>query len=96
MSGRCRYSDTPPLRPLLSDPPGPGVPALTGWIPIVTAVQAAADVSFGASLPSGYGHDYRVEYVDAFARLVPPEGWERADTARLQAFLAETAVIAAP
>ena len=80
----------------MSDPPGPGVPALTGWIPIVTAVQAAADVSFGASLPSGYGHDYRVEYVDAFARLVPPEGWERADTARLQAFLAETAAIAAP
>ena len=80
----------------MSDPPGPGVPALTGWIPIVTAVQAAADVSFGASLPSGYGHDYRVEYVDAFARLVPPEGWERADTARLQAFLAETSAIAAP
>jgi uncharacterized membrane protein len=80
----------------MNDPPGPGVPALTGWIPIVTAVQAAADVSFGASLPSGYGHDYRVEYVDAFARLVPPEGWERADTARLQAFLAETAAIAAP
>ena len=80
----------------LSDPPGPGVPGLTGWIPIVTAVQAAADVSFGASLPSGYGHDYRVEYVEAFARLVPPDGWERADTARLQAFLAETAAIAAP
>jgi uncharacterized membrane protein len=80
----------------MNDPPGPGVPPIMGWIPIVTAVQAAADVSFGASLPSGYGHDYRVEYVEAFARLVPPEGWDRADTARLQAFLAEESTIASP
>jgi uncharacterized membrane protein len=80
----------------MRDPPGPGVPTLLGWIPIVTAVQAAADVSFGASLPSGFGHDYRVEYVDAFARLVPPEGWDSADTARLQAFLAEESTIASP
>jgi uncharacterized membrane protein len=80
----------------MNDPPGPGVPAFAGWIPIVTAVQAAADVSFGASLPSGFGHDYRVEYVEAFARLVPPDGWDRSDTARLQAFLAESASVAAP
>ncbi len=80
----------------MSEPPGPGVPAFGGWIPIVTAVQAAADVSFGASLPSGFGHDYRVEYVEAFARLVPPDGWDRSDTARLQAFLAESASVAAP
>ena len=46
-----------------------------------------ADLSFAASLPSGFGHDYRVDYVDAFARIAPPDAWTDDDTARLEAYL---------
>lgn len=71
----------------MNEPRGPGVPPATAWFPIVSAVQAMADLSFPASLPSGFGHDYRVDYADAFARVAPPEGWTAEDTARLEAFL---------
>ena len=72
----------------MDEPRGDGVPPGTGWFPIVSTVQAAADLSFSASLPSGFGHDYRVDYADAFARVAPPEGWTDEDTARLEAYLA--------
>ena len=78
----------------MDEPRGRGVPPATGWFPIVSAVQAAADLSFASSLPSGFGHDYRVDYVDAFARVAPPEAWTDEDNARLEAYLdadAETA-----
>jgi uncharacterized membrane protein len=78
----------------MDEPRGDGVPPDTGWFPIVSAVQAMADISFAASLPSGYGHDYRVDYVDAFARLAPPAGWTAEDTARLEASLATDAGVA--
>ena len=64
----------------MDEPRGRGVPPATGWFPIVSAVQAAADLSFASSLPSGFGHDYRVDYVDAFARIAPPEAWTDEDT----------------
>ncbi len=79
----------------MGEPRGHGVPQDGGWFPIVSAVQAAADISFGASLPSGYGHDYRVDYADAFAQVAPPDRWTDADTARLEAHLAAEAEIAA-
>ena len=78
----------------MDEPRGHGVPPGTGWFPVVSAVQAAADLSFPSSLPSGFGHDYRVDYADAFARVAPPEAWTVEDTARLEAYLtpdAETA-----
>jgi uncharacterized membrane protein len=79
----------------MAEPRGHGVPPGTGWFPIVSAVQAAADLSFSATLPSGFGHDYRVDYVDAFARVAPPEAWTDDDTARLEAHLAADAQTAA-
>lgn len=79
----------------MDQPRGEGVPPDTGWFPIVSTLQALADLSFPASLPSGYGHDYRVDYADAFARVAPPEAWTAEDTARLEAYLAaETATAA--
>ena len=72
----------------MDEPRGDGVSPDTGWFPIVSAIQAAADLSFSAGLPSGFGHDYRVDYVDAFARVAPPEDWTDEDTARLEAHLA--------
>jgi uncharacterized membrane protein len=79
----------------MDEPRADGVPPDTGWFPIVSAVQAAADLSFAASLPSGFGHDYRVDYVDAFARIAPPEAWTDDDTARLEAYLDADAKTAA-
>ncbi len=79
----------------MDEPRGHGVPPGTGWFPIVSTVQAAADLSFASSLPSGFGHDYRVDYVDAFARVAPPEAWTDEDTARLEAHLAADAETAA-
>jgi uncharacterized membrane protein len=79
----------------MEEPRGVGVPPETGWFPIVSAVQAAADLSFAASLPSGFGHDYRVDYVDAFARIAPPDDWTDDDTARLEAYLEADAKTAA-
>jgi uncharacterized membrane protein len=76
-------------------PRGIGVPPETDWFPIVSAVQALADLSFAASLPSGFGHDYRVDYVDAFARIAPPDEWTDEDTARLEAYLEADAKTAA-
>jgi uncharacterized membrane protein len=78
----------------MDEPRGDGVPPDTGWFPIVSVIQAAADLSFSASLPSGFGHDYRVDYADAFARVAPPESWSAEDTARLEAYLAADAEIA--
>jgi uncharacterized membrane protein len=79
----------------MDEPRGIGVPPDTGWFPIVSAVQALADLSFAASLPSGFGHDYRVDYVDAFARIAPPTAWTDDDTARLEAYLDADAATAA-
>jgi uncharacterized membrane protein len=79
----------------MDEPRGSGVPPATGWFPIVSAVQAAADLSFASSLPSGFGHDYRVDYVDAFARVAPPGAWTDEDSARLEAYLDADARIAA-
>ena len=79
----------------MDEPRADGVPPDTGWFPIVSAVQAAADLSFAASLPSGFGHDYRVDYVDAFARIAPPDAWTDDDTARLEAYLEANAQTAA-
>ncbi|HEY6608439.1 MAG TPA: alpha/beta-hydrolase family protein [Candidatus Limnocylindria bacterium] len=76
------------------DPRGTGVPAIGGWFPIVSTIQAMADIAFQSSLPPGYGHDYRREYADAFARVAPPASWTDADTARLEAYLAEDAATA--
>lgn len=79
----------------MEEPRGPGVPPGTGWFPIVSAVQAVADLSFPASLPSGFGHDYQVDYAEAFAQVVPPDAWTDEDTARLAAYLAADAETAA-
>jgi uncharacterized membrane protein len=79
----------------MDEPRGDGVPRGSGWFPIVSAVQAAADLSFPSSLPSGFGHDYRVDYVDAFAQVAPPETWTDEDTARLEAHLVTDAETAA-
>jgi uncharacterized membrane protein len=76
-------------RPEWTDrPKGYDVPARAGWYPIVTGVQEVADLVAGFSAPSGYGHNYAVDFVTGWAAVMPPQGWTAADSARLQRHLA--------
>ncbi|HEX2158547.1 MAG TPA: alpha/beta-hydrolase family protein [Actinomycetes bacterium] len=75
-------------RPEWTDrPQGYDVPARAGWYPIVTGLQEVADLIAGFSAPSGYGHDYGVDFPTGWAAVVPPAKWTAADTARLQRHL---------
>ncbi len=54
------------------------------WIPFVTFWQVTADLPFAGNVPDGHGHVYRLQYVDAWARVLQPPGWdaERAEQLR--------------
>jgi uncharacterized membrane protein len=65
-------------------PRGYDVPAEASWFPIVTGVQGVFDLMAGFSAPPGYGHDYRLDYPDSWAAVVPPAGWTEADTTALE------------
>ena len=69
------------------DPKGYDIPARAGWVPIVTGLQEVGDLIAGFSAPSGYGHNYAVDFAAGWAAVVPPEGWTTADTTRLQRHL---------
>jgi uncharacterized membrane protein len=69
-------------------PKGYDIPAGAGWFPIVTGVQEVADLIGGFSAPSGYGHNYAVDFVSGWAAVAPPVRWTEADSARLQRHLA--------
>lgn len=68
-------------------PRGYGVPERASWFPIVSGVQAASDQIDQLSTPPGFGRNYATDYVDAWAQVLPPEGWTKADTERLESFL---------
>lgn len=71
----------------LEEPRGEGVTSAMSWYPVVTFWQVAADLTNAASPPMGYGHNYGAQLVDAWAVIVPPEGWTDADTDRARAVL---------
>lgn len=73
----------------MDDPRGYDVPDRGGWFPVVTFVQGVFDLMAGFGAPPGYGHDYRLDYVDAWADVAPRAGWTPADTARLEDHLFE-------
>ena len=68
-------------------PKGYDIPARVGWFPIVTGFQEVADLVAGFSAPSGYGHNYGIDFAAGWAAVAPPEGWTTADTVRLQRHL---------
>jgi len=75
-------------RPEWMEPPrGFDVPANIRWFPIVSGVQAMADVLHQLNLPPGFGHVYSTDYIKAWASIVPPDGWTGADTERLEHFI---------
>ena len=64
------------------------VPGSVGWFPIVTFIQSVGDLASAFNVPPGHGHNYNVDFVGAWANVLPPDGWTDADTARLEQFLA--------
>jgi uncharacterized membrane protein len=68
-------------------PRGYDVPDRGVWVPVVTWIQTVHDLIAGFSAPAGHGHDYSVDYVAAFAAVVPPDGWTQDDTERLEDLL---------
>lgn len=68
-------------------PRGYDVPDGARWFPVVSGVQAVADLINQLLPPPGFGHDYSNDYVGGWARVVPPDGWTDADTERLTEFL---------
>jgi uncharacterized membrane protein len=75
-------------RPEWMEPPrGFDVPVNVRWFPIVSGVQAMADVLHQLNLPPGFGHVYSTDYVKAWASIVPPERWTDADSKRLEHFI---------
>lgn len=68
-----------------------GRPPSMTWVPLVTFWQVTMDIIFSTDMPSGYGHTYTLDYVNAFAAVTAPPGWTPADTDRLRAVLAGVA-----
>jgi uncharacterized membrane protein len=71
----------------LARPRGFDVPEAMRWFPIVSGVQAAADLLDQLGPPPGFGHTYSTEYAKGWASVVPPAGWTHADTERLERFV---------
>ena len=57
------------------------------WYPGITFWQTTCDLMFANNVPTGHGHVYKSETVDAFAAIAPPPGWTVGDTVRLRALL---------
>ena len=75
----------------MDQPRGFDVPKSARWFPIVSGVQAVADLIDQLGPPPGFGHVYSTDYVNGWARVVPPDGWTDADTERLEQFIEQIA-----
>jgi uncharacterized membrane protein len=59
------------------------------WYPFVTFWQVTVDLAFSVDVPDGYGHRYELANTDAWAAIVPPDGWTAQDTSDLREHLAD-------
>ncbi len=71
---------------IMEAPRGDAITAST-WFPIITGVQGVFDLMAGFGAPPGFGHDYRLDYVRAWAQVIPPAGWTDAKTKALESKL---------
>ncbi len=55
---------------------GPDVRPGLQWLPVVTYWLTTLDIMVAAEVPAGYGHVYLLEYVDAWAAIAAPAGWD--------------------
>jgi len=78
-------------RPAWMDPPyGPDVSPDLRWVPVVTMLQLALDMSVSTHTPIGYGHVYAPQhYADAWLAVTGAEGWTDEALAALKRHLIE-------
>lgn len=76
-------------QPWLSEPAGQDVLEGIRWYPLITGMQVMGDMFVAGSptVPLGYGHNYGEEWVDAWAWVTAPKGWDAADLADLRALV---------
>ena len=72
----------------LEEPRGRDVVGTVRWIPFVTFWQVTFDLPFALDVPQGHGHRYSREYVDGWATVLQPAGWDGAGLARLRDVIA--------
>jgi uncharacterized membrane protein len=71
---------------------GPDVLPSVQWIPVVTFLQVAADMTMSTNVPDGHGHVFIAGVADAWAQILQPPGWTPQMTTRLRPLLRATAV----
>lgn len=69
----------------LASPLGADVSTRMPFVPLVTFWQVAIDLVSATNAPSGHGHRFGIEQGGAWARIIPPEGWTGAQSARMLA-----------
>ena len=72
----------------LDEPRGDDVVTAMRWIPLVTFWQVSADLPFATEVPTGHGHVYTREYVDAWEHVLQPPGWTQHNAELLRAIIA--------
>jgi len=75
----------------LEEPRGRDVVPAVRWIPFVTFWQVTFDLPFALDVPQGHGHTYSREYVDGWATVLGPTGWDEARLERLRDVIAPQA-----
>jgi uncharacterized membrane protein len=68
----------------LDEAPGHDVLDAMTWLPFVTFCQVTADLPRATAVPPGFGHTYSAEYVDAWAVVLEPDGWDEDKAERLR------------
>ncbi|WP_022728910.1 alpha/beta hydrolase [Fodinicurvata sediminis] len=69
---------------------GPDVSPDLTWYPAVTFLQLIADMPASMAAPDGYGHVYAAEhYIDAWAEVADPPGWDESRLLQLKAHFRE-------
>lgn len=83
------YAPTAPWRePVwMREKPAPDVSPALSFTRIVTQFQLAVDLALSTLPPAGFGHTYHTrDYIDAWAAVTAPQGWDEAMAERLKAY----------
>ncbi|WP_449385002.1 alpha/beta hydrolase [Cellulomonas soli] len=78
----------------LAEPRGPDVLPDVTWFPVASFWQLSIDLFVAGETPPGHGHNYHVEYADAWAAVATPPGWTDQATLVLRAEIAATESVA--
>lgn len=78
----------------MREQPAPDVSPELFFTPIVTQLQLAVDMLVSTSTPPGHGHKYHAhDYIDAWASVTDPPGWDAAAAARLKAICGQKEIL---